>query len=354
MDKKRLLYIMGIDWQWIYQRPQILAQKLAENYQVTVVFPRSITSQNWKKPVEEGLEFRILWTLPFQEKSKVPGALSEALNRNLWKDLDSFDMILVGYPLYGRYIPNSYRGKIIYDCMDNHEMLYPYQRGVSKVVEQENRLIERCDLLLVSACKLQEKTDKIAGYEKSRLLRNGTHTTRLSEIKNTDIKEHYKLGYIGTIAEWFDFQVLINSLDSQAAIEYHLVGPVIKSEEHERMVYHGCVEHHKLEDIVKDYDCLIMPFHVNEIVSYVDPVKLYEYIAFGKCIVSVYYPEIERFSDFVYFYKDSKEYNALMEKLVKEGFPVKYSKEQQEAFLKENSWDMRYKELKKLMKQEVD
>ena len=50
MKKERILYIMGIDWQWIYQRPHILAEKLAQDYDVTVVFPRSITTRNTKLP----------------------------------------------------------------------------------------------------------------------------------------------------------------------------------------------------------------------------------------------------------------------------------------------------------------
>lgn len=349
MDKKRLLYIMGIDWEWIYQRPQILAQKLSRDYRITVVFPRSVLSANRKLPSETGIEFRILWTIPLQEKNTLIGKSAMVMNQKLWRDLDAFEMVYVGYPLYARYIPTSYCGKIIYDCMDNHEMLYPYPKGVDKVVAQEKQLIQRCDLLLTSAIKLQEKMDKIAGYSKSRLLRNGTHTECLSEVRVPKIKEKYTVGYVGTIAEWFDFSVLLKSLDRFSQIEYHLVGPALKREEQERIIYHGCVEHHALEEVIKEYDCLIMPFQVNEIVAYVDPVKLYEYIASGKCIISVYYPEIERFRDFVYFYRDSREYMELMGKMIKEGFPAKYDKEQQKAFLLDNSWDMRYRELRDLI-----
>lgn len=72
------------------------------------------------------------------------------------------------------------------------------------------------------------------------------------------------------------------------------------------------VEHHKLGETVAGFDCLLMPFVISEIVLYVDPVKLYEYIAWGKCIIASWYPEIDRFSDFVYFYHDSGEYVELI------------------------------------------
>ncbi len=350
MNKKRILYIMGIDWQWIYQRPQIFAEKLARDYELTVLFPRSITTGNTTLPESAGMEFRILWTLPYQEKNVFIGKLSQAINAKLFRDLDSFQAIYVGYPLYARYIPDTYQGKIIYDCMDNHEALYPDRKRVFKVLKQENCLIQRCNLLFASATLLREKVDEIAGYPKSILVRNGVEIKEVCEVKQPACKAHYSLCYIGTIAEWFDYEVIRDSLSKMQNIDYQLIGPANQKTEHAGIVYHGPIPHHKLGEAIRDYDCLIMPFQVNEIVASVDPVKLYEYIAFGKCIVSVYYPEIERFKDFVYFYETSEEYVKLLEKLAEEGFPPKYHSEKQRTFLQENTWDRRYE----LLKEKID
>ena len=109
--------------------------------------------------------------------------------------------------------------------------------------------------------------------------------------------------------------------------------------------YEGIVEHSKLYMFIQDYDCLIIPFIVNEIIKAVDPVKLYEYIAFGKCIISVYYEELEFFKEFVYFYTTHEEYHNLIEDLMQKGFPPKYNIRQQKKFLIENSWEERYKQI---------
>ena len=346
MDKQRILYIMGIDWEWIYQRPQILAEKLSKDYQVTVVFPRSIVTRNKHLPDIPGMEFRILWTIPYQEKNKVLGKLSEKMNEKVFADLAEFQYIYIGYPLYGRYIPDDYSGKVVYDCMDNHEALYPDQKRVAKVLLQENRLIERCDVLLASAKLLQNKVDNIAGYPKSILIRNGVEIDDICEVKQPILKKSYSLCYVGTISEWFDYEAIQDSLNTMQNIDYHLIGPADRKIEHDRVIYHGQLPHEELGGVIRDYDCLIMPFRVNEIVASVDPVKLYEYIAFGKCIVSVYYPEIERFGEFVYFYKTEEEYVKLLQQLEKTGFPPKYNTEQQREFLKENTWDRRYELLR--------
>ena len=110
----------------------------------------------------------------------------------------------------------------------------------------------------------------------------------------------------------------------------------------ERLIYDGSKEHYALYNFVKEYDCLVMPFHINDLTRAVDPVKLYEYIAFGKCIVSCYYEEIERFEPFVYFYHDREEYVDLLNHLAREGFPPKYTREEQERFIRENTWEKRF------------
>lgn len=41
-NMKKILYMMGIDWYWIKQRPQILSLELDKDYSVTVVYLKEI------------------------------------------------------------------------------------------------------------------------------------------------------------------------------------------------------------------------------------------------------------------------------------------------------------------------
>ena len=38
--KRSMLYVMCVSWEWIYQRPQIIAERLADDFDMTVVYPR--------------------------------------------------------------------------------------------------------------------------------------------------------------------------------------------------------------------------------------------------------------------------------------------------------------------------
>ena len=93
-----------------------------------------------------------------------------------------------------------------------------------------------------------------------------------------------------------------------------------------------------------------MPFKINEIIEDVDPVKLYEYISMGKTIISVYYDEIKRFDPYVYFYSTTNQYCDVLEKIINCEAGCKYDKGMQKKFLQDNTWDVRYQEMKKYVK----
>ena len=353
-ELKKVLYIMGIEWNWIFQRPQIFAQQLEQDYELTVVCPKQFIhgkQQNNKLP-RQLIE---LPQLPFQEKNKLVGWVANKIHRHKLGDLSCYDIIWVGYPLFGRYIPKDYKGTVLYDCMDNFEALYPDQRpgAIKEVMEAEKQLLHRADIVLVSSQKLKEKMLTMCPGKEIDVVRNGySSKINVCPVGQATEKDVYTLGYIGTIAEWFDNEVVEASIASVPKIRYELIGPIAKHQQikDQAVNYSGVIEHAKLGDRVAKIDCLIMPFIVNDIILYVDPVKLYEYIAWGKCIVASWYPEIDRFQDFVYFYHDKQEYVELLRDLVKRGFPPKYSEAQQKAFLKENTWDERVVAVKAKLK----
>ena len=109
--------------------------------------------------------------------------------------------------------------------------------------------------------------------------------------------------------------------------------------------YHGIVSHDNLYESIKYFDCLILPFKLNNLVNSVDPVKLYEYINFNKTIISIYYKELDYFSQFIYFYSNNDEFINLLKKMVKDKFTKKYSESERKEFLAKNAWNIRNSEI---------
>ena len=345
-EKEKLLYLMGVDWNWIYQRPRIIAEYLSNDFDVTVAYPVKIWSRRVSraKSATKSLRFLKIWTFPFQRKNPLIGVAADRYKKWLLRNCNQYAYIYIDYPLYIECIPDNYNGRIIYDCIDDHVHMCPNAYMRTKVEKAEKELLQKGQVFIASSQKLLQNMQKQILAENINLIRNGVRFDKKHDVRDACVKKQYHIGYIGTVAEWFDKELINASVKNHSDLVYHIIGPCAASFmlHHDRIVCEGVVEHVQLYSYVKDYDCLIMPFLVNEITASADPVKLYEYIAFGKCIISVYYEELEHFQDYVYFYTTYKEYENLMAKLAGSGFPPKYSRQQQEKFLTENSWDARY------------
>ncbi len=347
MKNKKLLYILHIDWNWIYQRPQILAHYLESYFDVTVlskiqVLSRKKMSPNTIQPRKKHHYF----ILPKSKSNRIMFFLTRLLEKlSMIKErISKKDVVWYCQPnIMNKYLRKC-KGLVIYDCMDDYFAMENDKEVAEHIFECERRMCERANIIFVSSQSLANKLiARGADSKKMVLVRNGCDSFIFSKPKKAVIKDKYIIGYVGTIAEWMDFDLLIKSIEINSHVQYKLIGPNPKefATSNASINFVGRVEHEKIYETIKDYDCLVMPFVVNEIIKSVDPVKLYEYISYGKCIISVYYDEIKRFSDFVYFYKTQEEYFTLLDKLSKTGFLPKYNESQQRDFLKNNSWDER-------------
>ena len=50
---------------------------------------------------------------------------------------------------------------------------------------------------------------------------------------------------------------------------------------------------------LRRFDVCVIPFHSNDLTDCVDPVKLYEYLTWGKPVVAMRIAELERLSDLI-------------------------------------------------------
>ena len=101
------------------------------------------------------------------------------------------------------------------------------------------------------------------------------------------------------------------------------------------------MEHSELIKFSLNADAFIMPFKLSKLIYSVDPVKLYEYLIYGKPVISIFYPELNYFKKFIIFYKDNKNILSVFKKILKNKF-IKNTK-LIDKFLSENTWKQRSK-----------
>lgn len=349
--KKKMLYIMHIDWNWIKQRPQFLAEELSEYYDMTVVYTYGY-NRNLIRQSNKVAGFKKLIPLYRFPSAKLRNTFFGKFINNFILKIQflfigkNFDYVWLTSPTYIEIINKVFKDtKIIYDCMDDNIGIKD-ESDRKKTIDKEMMLLKRANFVFVSSINLQQVI-KNRGYKGNYFLLNNGISNKLivKNINDNQVNKSKELKflYIGTIAYWFDFEKLLKLLNEFTNVTITLVGPCeTEVPYHSRLVYKGIIPHSELSNFVASYDVLIMPFLVNELILSVDPVKVYEYISFGKNIIAVHYPEMDKFQDFVHFYKTYDELKTQVVKLISNN-KLSYTKDKAGEFLKSNTWKVRAK-----------
>lgn len=344
---------MHVDWDWIKQRPHFIAEKLANHFDLLICYPFSRKRSLLVKNNRQNLKFCPFVSIPFRQKNRALYYFNNFILSIFFKMVLFWfkpDFIWITSPELLPYVLSS-KSKLIYDCMDDVCEFHhsPVFRDVLENLEKN--LLQRSSLVFASSKQLiNVMNSRIKCLEKICLIRNafGGDILPVQVSSPSNVHTIYKIGYIGTISSWFDYDAINYCLERIHNIEIHLIGPIeveAAKKSHERIYFHGAIKHRNLFNYCKDFDCLILPFKLNKLIRSVDPVKLYEYINFNKPIASIYYEEIDRFSPFVYFYNDQEALCKVLISLITQGFPKKYTDQERQKFLQENSWDTRIKEI---------
>lgn len=362
---EHILYLMHIDWNWIKQRPQFIAEGLSKKYSVDVVYKYAYRNKDYQQNEKniQNINLNKVFSFPNKlAKVKLFSKINNWIFRLKVKKIlnaTSPAYVYITSPLLLKMLPSTFHGNIIYDCMDDHYALEPNCKMKKEVKDNEQKLINMAKYVLVSSVHLKNvllKRYNIINLDKIHVVRNGFKgpILSLSRSKNNSNSKVYKIAYCGTISDWFDFDMINKSLTDFNNIEYELIGPIDKSREfaipeNKKIKLIGTVDHDKLYEKIKYCDLLIMPFKLNNVIKSVDPVKLYEYINFDKNILTIRYKEIERFNSFVYFYNDYSEFKNCLMDLIQIDNTLKYSDHMRRLFLQKNTWKARITQIEQIL-----
>jgi len=257
---------------------------------------------------------------------------------------NSYEAIVITHPLLFAYV----RGltAIYYDCQDDNEAFYLEHSPLRKDISGAHKLLLRDGVGTVFSSTTLAKR---YGNDTKRcvVIRNGhddvpSVINRQDSITRGAVKRVF---YFGTISSWFDFDLLLASMAVLKDLEYHLIGPAdVPIPSHANIIAYGALGHQEMLDAAKLADAFVMPFRVTPLIEAVDPVKLYEYLAFGRCVIVPRYDEMKHFEDYVYSYSNGPEYVSLMKQLTEDVLSPRNMNTIKD-FLDGSRWSIRAKEL---------
>lgn len=342
-----VLYLMYIPWSWVQARPQFLAMALARlGLGVTVVSPVP-----WRRSMAVGgapfggTTVRY-WFLPFRFKSRVAYALNRCVLRHAFARIlrrHPHDVLWIPFPELMEYLPEKLSGIVVYDCMDDALAFEQLEAQQARLRTLEQRLVARADVIFVSSDSLARKLEQRYHVDGTVSVVRNAFGGAINPASAQTACQSDSLGYFGNF-DTLDVHAIHLALSVFPQLSFHLIGPLAEGSAlaaHPRVRCEGARAHDRLAAAVAGDACLVVPYALTERVRSADSMKLYDYVNLGKPIISVWYPEIERFRPFVEFYRTPEEFISVLRRLIATGFPRKYTEEQRLAFLADNSWDKR-------------
>jgi glycosyltransferase involved in cell wall biosynthesis len=154
---------------------------------------------------------------------------------------------------------------------------------------------------------------------------------------------HPLIGYMGDIAEWFDQDLVAFLARSRPAWNFVFFGPLqhdlSKLTRFTNLHFPGRVPYADLPLYLHHFDCLLIPFVLSDLTMEVNPVKMYEYLATGKPVVSSAMPEVVRHEDVVGIGRSPEDFLAKIDAALAGDSEEKA--EARRAVARANSWTER-------------
>jgi len=309
-----ILYFSSVGWDWIHQRPHFLAKELAKaGHQVTFL---SIGASTERMSVQEGLRVvQMRRVRGYMRSGFLRRGLQIRLNTLI--NLGEYSRIILTNPVqFELFSAKSLSQFLCYDCMD---FLPEFYRGRTKrqMLQWEERLCRRASRVIASSAVIGEWLQEQYGLQQAPvMIRNGYDPAAFAELSPT--AEAKTLGYMGTLDEkWFDLPSVLPFARAHPDWSIHLVGPASPAlrkqlSSHSNVVFHGAMPHREALAVMAKVKVVMIPFIRNHLIDGVDPVKLYEYLALGKPVVSTFWESLRPFAAYenLQFYQDATSFEA--------------------------------------------
>ena len=353
-----------IDWSFRYQRPQqIMSQFAAQGHRVFYInvtrfraanaTPRAALSQ-----IRENLYDVALAACHPQDLEVCEQVIA---GRDVEEILASLDELrrsqrieeAIGYVMIASWGVLALEARrrwgwhIVYDCMDEWET---FPRLPRAVLEMERRLVQCCDLTVVTAQRLYQKWQP---YGRPLVLaRNGVDFDFYAgRCRPNDLLAgvpHPIVGYYGAIAQWFDIDLLAHVARARPQITFVLLGGAfdvdlspVKALPNVRLL--GQQPYETMPQYLYHFDACLIPFKINRVTEATDPVKVYEYLSGGKPVVSVALPELAPYADCLYIATDRDDFVRQLDAALAERDPALRTRRQDLA--RQNTWADRYQRI---------
>ena len=363
-----LVCFSHLRWDFVYQRPQHLLSRCAQERRVFFVEEPIFGNGSMQLEVEErpgGVRI-VVPRLPEGLRSEVATtAVMKEMIRRLFEENGIREYVFWYYtPMALSFTKQFSPIASIYDCMDE---LSAFKGAHSRLTDFEQELFGRVDLVFTGGQSLYEakrnqhravhafpSSIEVSHFGKARVLRGDPEDQK-------DIS-HPRLGFFGVIDERFDIELLDAVARTRPDWQFVMIGPVVKIDpntlpRHSNVHYLGPKKYEELPGYLAGWDIALLLFARNESTRFISPTKTPEYLAAGKPVISTSIRDVVRpYGELrlVRIADSPDDFIKAAEYLMKEGENNNKWLQRVDDFLAGISWDKTWSQMADLINQAVE
>jgi len=267
------------------------------------------------------------------------------------KGFDDVDVLWFDNPVFAFLLDRIKHKRSVLRIADN---LKGFAASWPGLVEKELELARRVDRVIYTARNLKSQFTGQVDEGKMTLVPNGVDF-EFFESADKSVPEEFRnipeprIVYVGAIDKWFDFDLLANAARQVPNCQFVVIGlartntSAIQGIPNIHLL--GPKPYERIPQFLTHSQVGMLPFVRNDLVEYVNPIKLYEYMACGLPVVCTSWEEVRAMASPAILVENELEFAQAIPKALAEGT----NRSQYVEYARQNEWQARLRQVLELL-----
>lgn len=330
-----VVYPPTINWDWMRQRPQQIMEQFAKHG--FHVYYCNMTQSKERFSTDVAHNLTVIHQNICFVRHVIPALKQQGKKIILWTSWSKLHYFI------DLYKPDL----VIYDYLDDFSAWRPYLSG----------MMEKADAVVTTAAQLKKQVQIEFPHMPNYFIPNGCDIEHFKaaegSVQPPEIEKHSGpvITYCGAWADWIDTELVEKIAAEFKDSLVQIIGAEFNSRVNQtipNIKYIGYKPYDELPVYLRHSTVCIIPFLINETTIATNPIKLYEYLAAGRPVVSSDLPEVRGVPG-VYI---GKTHDMFIEKLKKiiDG-QTELDWQMVNMWLTEHTWEKRFERVRVMLKE---
>ncbi|MEH8018984.1 glycosyltransferase [Rheinheimera muenzenbergensis] len=259
------------------------------------------------------------------------------------------------HPEYADYIEHIAHHKLVYHAYDDFSM----QGDYTSLADKELALLTKADVVFASSQRIQQRLAALSGRQDIVFLPNGVDYELFSQAQAEpdDLKAipQPRVAYTGSINRKVDLELLLELATRLPSVHFVLIGAVGKLDSNATVTALSALHnvHFLGAKPVKTIAAYMQHADINIMIYKADgstwaisgyPLKLHEYLAAGKPVLSAPLDAVVPFASVLTLANSVDEWQSAIEQHIN-ALPAPEQVASRQAVARQNTWDMRVRQI---------